>query len=87
MSNGGSDGGGDDGVEVEGGVVPTSQAVFEHLFRFDGLQDDVEVEGEGGVIVTKVDEIEDVAFLLEEAFDESKSVLEGGGVEEGGRHC
>jgi len=47
----------------------------------------VEVEGEGGVIVAKVDENEDVALLLEEAFDEGKGVLERGGVEEGGRHC
>ena len=37
--------------------------------------------------MTEVDEVEDVFFLLEEAFDESEGVLEGGGVEKGGRHC
>jgi len=47
----------------------------------------VKVEGEGGVIVAEIDENEDVALLLEEAFDEGKGVLERGGVEEGGRHC
>jgi len=47
----------------------------------------VEVEGEGRVVMTEVDEVEDVFFLLEEAFDESEGVLEGGGVEKGGRHC
>jgi len=51
MANGSCDGGGDDGVEVEGGIVATSQTVFEQLLCFDGLQDDVEVEGEGGVVV------------------------------------
>jgi len=47
----------------------------------------VEVEGEGGVIVAKIDEIKDVVLLLKETFDESKGILERGGVEEGGRHC
>jgi len=47
----------------------------------------VEVEGEGGVIVAKVDEVEDIVFLLEETFNESEGILEGGRVEEGGRHC
>jgi len=47
----------------------------------------VEVEGEGGVIVTEVDEVEDVVFLLEETFDKSEGVLEGSGVKKGGRHC
>ena len=46
----------------------------------------MEVEGEGGVAVTEVNEIEDIVFFLEEAFNESKGVLEGGRVEEGGRH-
>jgi len=47
----------------------------------------VKVEGEGGVTVRKINEVEDIVFLLEETFDESKGVLEGGGVEEGRRHC
>jgi len=47
----------------------------------------VKVEGEGGVVLAEIDENEDVALLLEEAFDEGKSVSERGGVEEGGRHC
>ena len=47
----------------------------------------MEVEVEGGVIVTEVDEVKDVFFLLEEAFDEGKGVLEGSGVEEHRRHC
>ena len=47
----------------------------------------MEVEGEGGVIVTELDEIEDVVFFLEKTFDEGEGVLEGGGVEEGGQHC
>ena len=46
----------------------------------------MKVEGEGGVVVTEVNEVEDVAFLLEEAFNEGKGILEGGRVEEGGRH-
>jgi len=47
----------------------------------------VEVEGKGGIVVAEIDEVEDVVFLLEETFDECKGVSEGGGVEEGGRHC
>jgi len=62
MSNGSSDGDGDNGMEVEGGVITTSQAVLEHLLCFDGFQDDVKVEGKGGVVVTEVDEVEDVVF-------------------------
>jgi hypothetical protein len=46
----------------------------------------VEVEGESGVVVTEVDEVENVLLFLEEAFDEGEGVLEGGRVEEGGRH-
>jgi len=37
MADGSCDGGGDDGVEVKGGIVATSQAVLEYLLRFDGL--------------------------------------------------
>jgi len=87
MSNGSGDGGSDNGVKVEGGIVTTSQAVLEYLLRFDGFQDDVKVEGEGGVIATEVDEVEDIVFFLEETFDESEGILEGGRVEKGGRHC
>jgi len=87
MANGSCDGGCDDGMEVESGVVVTSQTVFEQLLGFDGLQNDMEVEGEGRVVVTEVDEVEDIFFLLEEAFDEGKGVLERSGVEEGRRHC
>jgi len=87
MANGSSDGGGDDGVKIEGGVIAAPQAVLKHLLHFDGLQDDVKVKGEGGVIMAKVDEIEDIVFLLEETFNEGKGILERGGVEEGGRHC
>jgi len=47
----------------------------------------VEVEGKGGVVVAEIDEVEDVVFLLEETFDECEGVSEGGGVEEGRRHC
>ena len=46
----------------------------------------MKVEGKGGVVVTEVDEIEDVVFFLEKTFDEGEGVPEGGGVEEGGRH-
>jgi len=46
----------------------------------------VEVEGKGGVVVTEVNEIEDIVFFLEKTFDEGEGVSEGGGVEEGGRH-
>jgi len=73
-------------VEIESGVVVTPQVVFEQLFCFDGLQDDVEVKREGGVIVTEIDEVEDIVFLLEETFDEGEGILERGRVEEGGRH-
>jgi len=47
----------------------------------------VEVKGEGQVVVTEVNEVEDIFFLLEEAFDKSEGVLEGGRVEKGGGHC
>jgi len=47
----------------------------------------VEVKGEGRVVMTEVDEVEDIFFLLEEVFDESEGILEGGRVEKGGRHC
>jgi len=86
MSNGSGDGSGDNGMEVEGGIITTSQAVLKYLLCFNGLQDDVEVEGEGGVIMAEVNEVEDIVFLLEEAFDESEGILEGGRVEEGGRN-
>jgi len=82
MANGSCDGGGDDGVQIEGGIVVAPQAVFEQLLCFDGLQDDVEVEGKGGVIMTEIDEIEDIVFFLEKMFDEGEGVLEGGRVEE-----
>ena len=74
-------------MEIEGGIVVASQVVLKQLLCFDGLQDNVEVEGEGGVIVTEIDEVEDVVFFLEEVFDEGEGILEGGRVEEGGRHC
>ena len=47
----------------------------------------MEVKGEGGVTVTEVNEVEDILFLLEEAFDEGEGVSEGSRVEEGRRHC
>ena len=47
----------------------------------------MEVEGESGVVVTKIDEVKDVVFFLEKTFNEGKGVLKGGGVEAGGRHC
>jgi len=47
----------------------------------------MEVEGEGGVVVAKVDENEDVVFFLKKTFDESEGVAEGGRVEKGGGHC
>jgi len=87
MANGSCDGGGDDGVQIEGGIVVAPQAVLKQLLHFDGLQDDVEVEGKGGVVMTEIDEIEDIVFFLEKMFDEGEGVPEGGRVEEGGRHC
>ena len=87
MGNGSCDGGGDDGMEIEGGMVVASQVVLKQLFHFNGFQDNVEVEGEGGVVMTEIDEVEDVVFLLEETFDESKGTLKGSRVEKGGRHC
>ena len=47
----------------------------------------MKVEGEGGVVVTKVDEVEDIVFFLEKVFDEGKGILERGRVEKGRRHC
>jgi len=47
----------------------------------------VEVKGKGGVTVTEIDEVEDIVFFLEKTFDKGEGVLEGGGVEERGRHC
>jgi len=87
MANGSGDRGGDDGVEIEDGVVATPQAVLKYLLCFDGLQDDMKVEGEGGVVVTEIDEVEDIVFLLEKMFNEGKGVLKGGGVEKRRRHC
>ena len=87
MLNGSSNRGGDNGVKIEGGVIVAPQVILKQFLHFDGLQDDVKVKGEGGVIVAEVDKIEDIVFLLEKTFNEGKGILEGGGVEEGGRHC
>jgi len=46
----------------------------------------MEVEGEGGVVVAKVNKDEDVVFFLKKMFDEGKGIPERGGVEEGRRH-
>jgi len=86
MANGSSNGGGDDGMEIKGGIIITPQVILEQFLHFNGFQDHVKVEGEGGVIMAEVDEVEDIAFLLEKAFDEGEGILERGGVEEGGRH-
>jgi hypothetical protein len=41
-----------------------------------GFENELEVKGKGGVVLTLVDNVEDVVFILNEAFDE-----EGGGDE------
>jgi len=47
----------------------------------------MKVEGEGGVIVTEINEVEDVFFFLEKTFNKGEGVLEGSRVEKGRRHC
>jgi hypothetical protein len=51
-----------------------------------GFENELEVERKGGVVLTMIDEIEDVIFVLEEAFDEEGSGDERFSVENGGVH-
>jgi hypothetical protein len=51
-----------------------------------GFENELEVEGKSGVVLAMVDEIEDVIFILEEAFDEEGGGDEGFGVEDGSVH-
>jgi hypothetical protein len=46
----------------------------------------MKVEGKSGVVLTMIDEVEDVIFILEETFDEEGSSDERFGVEDGSVH-
>jgi len=83
MANGGGDGGDGNVVHGEDGFgIPGD--LFEPLLVGYGLQDELEVEGEGRVILTEVDEGDDVFFLPKEVAE----VDGGGGKRSGveGRH-
>jgi hypothetical protein len=51
-----------------------------------GFENELEVEGKGGVVLTMINEIEDVIFVLEEAFNEEGGGDEGFSVEDGSVH-
>jgi len=85
MSNGSSNGGSNDEGQAEGGsLIP--QVFSEVLFIGDGFGDKDEVEGEGWVWVTGVDEVGGVLVALEELPDVVDGRREGIGLELGGRH-
>jgi hypothetical protein len=46
----------------------------------------VEIEGKGGVILTLIDNVEDVVFVLKKTFDEEGGGDKGLGVENGSVH-
>jgi len=80
MANGGGDGGdgnvihGEDGLGIPGGF-------FEPLLVGYGFQDELEVEGEGWVVLAQVDEGDNVFFLPKEVSEVDGGGGEGGGVE------
>ena len=80
MANGGGNGSDGDVVHGKDGLgIPGD--LFEPLLVGYGLQDELEVEGEGWVILTKVDEGDDVFFLPEEVAEVDGGGGEGGRVE------
>jgi len=80
MVNSGSDGGDGDVVHGKDGLgIPGD--FFEPLLVGYGLQDELEVEGEGRVVLAEVDEGDDVFYLPEEVAEVDGGSGEGSGVE------
>jgi len=83
MADGSGDGGNGDIVHGKDGLgVPGD--FFESLLIGYRFQDELEVEGEGWVILAEVDEGDNVFFLPEEVAEVDGGGGEGGGIE--GRH-
>jgi len=83
MANGGGDGGDGDVIHGKDGLG-VSGDFFKPLFIGYGLQDELEVEGKGQVILAEVDEGDNVFFLSKEVAKVDSGGGEGSGVE--GRH-
>jgi len=85
MSNGSSNGGSDDeGQAKSGSSVP--QVFSEVLFIGDSFSDEDEVEGEGRVWITGINEVGDVLVAHEEPPDVVNGGGEGISLEVGRRH-
>jgi len=83
MANGSGDGSDGDIIHGKDRLgIPSD--FFEPLLVGYGLQDELEVEGEGWVILAEVDEGDNVFFLPKEVAEVDGGSGEGGGVE--GRH-
>jgi len=83
MANGGGDGGDGDIVHGKNGFsVPGD--FFEPFLVGYGLQDELEVEGEGRIVLTKINKGDNVFFLPKEVAEVDGGGGERGGVE--GRH-
>jgi len=83
MANGGGDSSNGDVVHGKNGFsIPGD--LFEPLLVGYRLQDELEVEGEGWVVLTKVNEGDNVFLLPEEVAEVDGGGGEGSGVE--GRH-
>jgi len=81
MSNGGGDGGDGDIIHGKDGLgIPSD--FFEPFLVGYGLQDELEVEGEGWVVLAEVDEGDDVFFLSKEVAE-----VNGGGGERSRVEC
>jgi len=83
MTNGGGDGGNGDIVHGKDGLSIPSDFFKPFLVGYR-LQDKLEVEGKGRIILAKVDEGDNVFFLPKEVAEVDGGGGEGGGVE--GRH-
>jgi len=80
MADGSGDGGNGDIIHGKDGFgIPGD--LFESLLVGHGLQDELEVEGEGRVVLAEVDEGDDMFFLPEEVAEVDGGGGEGGGVE------
>jgi len=83
MANSGGNGGNGDIIHGKDGLgIPSD--FFEPLLVGYGLQDELEVEGEGWVVLAEVNEGNDVFFLPEEVAEVDGGGGERSGVE--GRH-
>jgi len=85
MSNGSSNGGGNDEGQAEGGLsIP--QVFGEVLFIGNSFSDEDEVKGEGRVWVAGVDKVRDILVAHKEPPDVVNGSGEGVSLEVGGRH-